>query len=83
MADNKRQPDLDEVLARLGELEIELAAAREDLAAMREELARKDQIIAWLQRKIFGKSSERLDPNQLSLDFDGEIMGLPARRASL
>jgi len=91
MADNKRKPELEEMLARLGELEIELAAARaeagaaraeaatlrEDLAAMREELARKDQIIAWLQKKIFGKSSERLDPNQLSLDFDEEIMGKP------
>jgi hypothetical protein len=37
---------------------------------MKEELERKDRIIAWLQKKMFGKSSERLDPNQLDLDFD-------------
>lgn len=84
MADKNRQPDLGEVLARLGDLEVELAAARgevatagEDLAAMKEELARKDQIIAWLQKKMFGKSSERLDPNQLSLDFDDATLGKP------
>ncbi len=84
MADKNRQPDLEEVLARLGDLEVELAAAREeattaraDLAAMKEELARKEQIIAWLQGKIFGKSSERLDPNQLDLDFDDETLGKP------
>jgi len=91
MADNNRQPDLAEVLARLGELEVELATAREEaatareeaatareeLAAMKEELARKDQIIAWLQKKMFGKSSERLDPNQLDLGFDDETLGKP------
>jgi len=92
MADKNRQPDLQEVLARLGDLEVELAcdlevelatareeaaSAREDLAAMREELARKDQIIAWLQKKMFGKSSERLDPNQLDLDFDESVLGKP------
>ena len=91
MADKNRQPDLEEVLARLGDLEVELASAREelasareeaasareDLAATKEELARKDQIIAWLQKKMFGKSSERLDPNQLDLDFDESVLGKP------
>ena len=90
MAD-KKQTDLETVLARLGALEVELASAREglaaareeaatargDLAAMKEELARKDQIIAWLQKKMFGKSSERLDPNQLDLDFDDAVLGKP------
>ena len=69
MAEQK-QPDLAEVLARFGELEAELVA-------MKEELARKEQIIAWLQGKMFGKSSERLDPNQLDLDFDSETLGKP------
>jgi transposase len=70
MADDNRKPDLEEVLARLGGLEADLAAARE-------ELARKDQIIAWLQKKIFGKSSERLDPNQPDFDFGEATLGKP------
>ena len=84
MADKNKQPDLGEVLARLGDLEVELAAAkkevtaaREDLVAMKEELENKDRIIAWLQKKMFGKSSERLDPNQLDLDFDEATLGKP------
>jgi len=76
MAD-KNQPDLDEVLARLDRLEAELAAAREEAASMKEELARKDQIIAGLQQRLFGKSSERVDPNQLDLDFDDATLGKP------
>jgi transposase len=77
MADNNRQPDLKEILARLGDLEVELAAAREETAALKEELARKDQIIAGLQQRLFGKSSERIDPNQLDLDFDEALLGKP------
>ena len=46
-------------------------------ASMKEELARKDQIIAGLQQRLFGKSSERLDPNQLDLDFDDATLGKP------
>jgi len=84
MAANKRQPDPAELLARLDGLEAELAAAREeaaaareDVAALKEMLARKEQIIEWLQRKMFGRSSERLDPNQLDLDFDDATLGKP------
>ena len=77
MADNNRQPNLKEVLARLGDLEVQLAAAREENAAVKEELARKDQIIAGLKQRLFGKSSERVDPNQLNLDFDEALLGKP------
>ncbi len=37
----------------------------------------KGQIIAGLQQRLFGKSSERVDPNQLDLDFDGALLGKP------
>lgn len=64
------QTDLQSVIARLGELEAKLAAAEA-------EIARKDQIIAGLQQRLFGKSSERLDPNQLDLGFDDATLGKP------
>jgi len=64
------QPDLQSVIARLGELEAKLAAAEA-------EIARKDQIIAGLQQRLFGKSSERVDPGQLDLDFDEALLGKP------
>ena len=71
------QPDLQKVIARLGELEAELAGTKSRLAAAEAEIARKDQIIAGLQQRLFGKSSERLDPDQLDLDFDGATLGKP------
>jgi len=55
------QPDLQELIAKLGALEAEIA--------------RKDQIIAALQQRLFGKSSERLD--QLDLGFDDATLGKP------
>ena len=48
-----------------------------ELAAVRAELARKDQIIAALQQRLFGSSSERLDPNQLQLELDEALLGKP------
>lgn len=63
-------PDLQSVLARLAELEIRLAAAEA-------ELKRKDQIIDALQKRLFGSSSERLDPAQLQLEFEDGLLGKP------
>ena len=60
--------DLQFLLARIEKLEAELAAAKA-------ELARKDQIIAALQKRLFGSSSERIDPGQLQLDLDGVTLG--------
>ena len=40
--------------------------------------ARKDQIIEALQRRLFGRSSERLDPAQGQLGFDDATLGKPA-----
>jgi transposase len=64
-------PDLQAVLAKLEKLGGKLAAAEA-------ELARKDQLIEALQRRLFGRSSERLDPAQEQLDFEGGVLGKPA-----
>ena len=49
-----------------------------ELARLRAELARKDRIIAGLQQRLFGSSSEKLDPAQLQLLFDELVLGKPA-----
>lgn len=54
-------PDLASLLARIEKLEAELA--------------RKDQIIAALQQRLFGAKSERLDPGQLNLMFEEALLG--------
>ncbi len=46
-----------------------------ELSAARRELDLKDQIIAGLQQRFFGKKSERHDPNQCQLEFGEEILG--------
>ena len=49
-------------------------------AMLRRELERKDRIIAELQKRLFGSTSEKLDPAQLDLDFkEGDtLLGKPA-----
>ena len=63
--------DPQSILAKLARVEAELAAVKA-------ELARKNEIIAALQHRLFGSSSERMDPAQLQLDFDAIVMGLSA-----
>jgi transposase len=63
--------------AKLTETLDELVATKAELAAAKTELARKDQIIAALQQRLFGSSSERLDPDQLNLELDEAILGKP------
>ena len=76
--------DLPTVLARIEKLEAELSKTKSKLAeteaklpAAEAEIARKDQIIAFLQQQLFGSKSERLDPNQINLDFEDSVMGKP------
>ena len=64
-------PDLTSLLERVARLEAELALA---IA----EIKRKDRIIEGLRHRIFGASSEKLDPAQLQLMFDEVVLGKPA-----
>jgi transposase len=71
------QQNLSTILERLSALEKELAALKAENAYLKAELARKDKIIAGLQQRLFGSSSEKLDPAQLQLLFDEIVMGKP------
>lgn len=75
-------PDLQTVLEKLSSLEAqqsatsaELVAAKAKLNAMEAELSCKNQLIAALRHQIFGSSSERLDPAQIQLLLDEEVLG--------
>jgi transposase len=70
--------DLQNILARLGAMEKELAALKAENTLLKAELERKNKIIAGLRKRIFGPSSEKLDPAQLQLLFDELVMGKPA-----
>ena len=70
--------DLESILARLNAVEAKLAATEAELLATKAELARKNEIIAALQQRLFGSSSERLDPAQLQLEFDEIVLGKAA-----
>jgi len=67
---NDTPQDLQQVLIRLGEMS-------KELAFLKSELARKDKIIAGLKQRLFGSSSEKLDPAQLQLLFDEIVLGKP------
>jgi transposase len=66
------------MLIRLGAMEKELVALKTENALLKAELARKNKIIAGLQQRLFGPSSEKLDPAQLQLLFDEIVLGKPA-----
>jgi transposase len=70
--------DLTALLARVARLEEELGKTRELLALANAEIKRKDRIIEGLQHRLFGPSSEKLDPAQLQLMFDELVLGKPA-----
>lgn len=59
------------------ELEDRVEQAEEKLAAAEREIERKDQIIAALQKRLFGSQSERIDPDQYQLEFGEEVLGKP------
>ena len=76
--ENGTPPDLQQLLSRLGELEKKLARLEAENTHLKSELARKDKIIAGLQQRLFGSSSEKLDPAQLQLKLDELLLGKPA-----
>ena len=45
---------------------------------LKAELERKDKIIAGLQQRLFGSSSEKLDPAQLQLELEELLLGKSA-----
>ena len=76
------QPDIANLLARVANLEDELGKTQGELGRTKAELAlaiieikRKNQIIEGLRQRIFGSSSEKLDPAQLQLMFDELVLG--------
>jgi transposase len=75
--ENSESPDNDQLLKRLGELEKKLVRLEAENTHLKSELARKDKIIAGLQQRLFGSSSEKLDPNQLQLEMDELLLGKP------
>ena len=60
------------------ELEKKLARLDAENTHLKSELARKDKIIAGLQQRLFGSSSEKLDPAQLQLKLDELLLGKTA-----
>ena len=61
---NASPPDITALLARVVRLEEELGKTRDLLALANAEIKRKDRIIEALQHRLFGPSSEKLDPTQ-------------------
>jgi transposase len=70
--------DLEKLLTRLSELEKKQTRLEAENTHLKAELARKDKIIAGLQQRLFGSSSEKLDPNQLQFELDQLLLGKPA-----
>jgi transposase len=71
-------PNLQEILARLDGLAKEHAELKVENALLKSELERKNKIIAGLRKRLFGSSSEKLDPGQLQMLFDEVILGKPS-----
>ena len=76
--ENGTPPDTQQLLNRLGELEKKAAQQAAEITHLKSELARKDKIIAGLQQRLFGSSSEKLDPNQLQFELDQLLLGKAA-----
>jgi transposase len=75
---NGTPQDLQDLLIRLDAMEKELATLKTENALLKADLARKDMIIAGFKQRLFGSSSEKLDPAQLQLLFDEFVLGKPA-----
>ena len=76
--ENGTPPSIQQLLDRLEALEKKLSRLEVENTHLKAELARKDKIIAGLRQRLFGSSSEKLDPSQLQLLFDEIVLGKPA-----
>ena len=72
------QLELESLRAEVRRLTSSLEISRAENELGKAEIARKDRIIAALQHRLFGASSERIDPNQLNFPFDPAAMEKPA-----
>ena len=77
LVDKSTPKDLKTLLLRIEELEEKLVRLEAQNTLLKAELARKDKIIAALQQRLFGSSSEKLDPAQLQLEMDEILLGKP------
>ena len=59
-----------ELLEQIRRLTERLDRLESENAMLRRELERKDRIIESLQKRLFGSTSEKLDPAQLDLRFE-------------
>ena len=63
------QHELESLRSEVRKLTDALELAKGELALALDEIKRKERVIAGLQQRLFGASSEKLDPNQLHLLF--------------
>ena len=75
MASKNPHSDNSKLIQRIERVEGEILLLRDELSCAQRELDRKDQIIAGLQKMLFGKKSERYNPNQYQLEFGADVMG--------
>ena len=68
---------LEEFAKQFEEQSKRIEQVEQKLAAAEREIERKDQIIAALQKRLFGSQSERIDPDQYQLEFGEEVLGKP------
>lgn len=69
----------DKLLDVIRQLTVTNQKQQEEITILREELQRLNTQIAWFTRQMFGRKSEKLsalDPNQLTLDFDGSVQSI-------
>jgi transposase len=76
--ENDSPPDIQQLLKRLSELEKMCSRLEAENTHLKAELARKNKTIAGLQQRLFGSSSEKLDPNQLQFKLDELLLGKSA-----
>ena len=76
------QHELESLRSEVRKLTDALELAKGKLALALDEIKRKERVIAGLQQRLYGASSEKLDPNQLQFQLDELTLGKPAPTAA-